>query len=85
MTSITTAAGSIPLIFTFGAGAETRIAIGVVILFGIMISTIFTLFVVPVTYDLIAKNTKPKGYINKKLSQEQKIFELKDNDKDKNE
>jgi len=80
MTCITTAAGSIPLIYTFGAGAETRIAIGVVILFGVLISTIFTLFIVPVIYDLIAKNTKPKGYINKRLSQEKRGLENNQND-----
>ena len=57
MTAITTIAGSVPLIFSFGAGSETRAVIGVVVFFGVFLSTLFTLFVIPVVYMLIAKNT----------------------------
>jgi multidrug efflux pump len=48
MTGITTAAGAVPLILSFGAGAETRLAIGVVVLGGVTVATFFTLFIVPV-------------------------------------
>ena len=72
MTSITTIAGSLPLIFTFGAGAETRLSIGIVILSGVIASTFFTLFIVPVAYDLLAKNTKPSGYVKNQLEKEKK-------------
>ncbi len=51
MTGITTAAGSIPLLLSSGAGTETRVVIGTVILSGILAATLFTLFVVPVAYD----------------------------------
>jgi multidrug efflux pump len=50
MTGITTAAGAIPLILSTGAGAETRMVIGVVVLAGVTSATLFTLFVVPVAY-----------------------------------
>lgn len=58
MTSIATVVGAIPLIIGHGAGAESRMTIGVVIFFGLLIATMLTLFVVPVFYDLLAKYTK---------------------------
>ncbi len=70
MTGITTVAGSVPLILSFGAGAETRIAIGVVILFGVTAATFFTLFVVPVAYDLFARNTGSPGDVRRKLEKQ---------------
>jgi len=48
--------GMIPLIVAEGAGAKSRIAIGLVIAFGMSIGTLFTLFVVPSVYVLIAKD-----------------------------
>ncbi|NRB25427.1 efflux RND transporter permease subunit [Shewanella sp.] len=57
MTGITTAAGAIPLVLAQGAGAETRFVIGVVVLSGILVATLFTLLVIPVAYSLFARNT----------------------------
>jgi multidrug efflux pump len=56
MTSIATVAGHLPLIFASGAGAHARNSIGVVLVFGIAIGTIFTLFVLPSVYVLLAKD-----------------------------
>lgn len=50
MTSAAMIVGALPLVFASGAGAESRHAIGIVIVFGMGIGTIFTLFVVPVLY-----------------------------------
>jgi hypothetical protein len=61
MTGITTAAGSMPLLLSSGAGAETRAVIGTVILAGVLAATVFTLFVVPVAYDLLARHTGSPG------------------------
>jgi len=58
MTSIAAAAGAIPLILWGGAGGESRKSIGVTIFFGAIFSTLVTLFVVPVFYDLLARFTK---------------------------
>jgi multidrug efflux pump len=58
MTSVATIAGAIPLITGHGAGAETRVAIGTVVFFGLLVATMLTLFVVPVFYDLLARFTK---------------------------
>ena len=70
MTGITTAAGSIPLLLSSGAGTETRIVIGTVILFGVLAATAFTLFVVPVAYDLLARNTGSPGEVKRRLEVE---------------
>ncbi|MEZ5814230.1 MAG: efflux RND transporter permease subunit [Alphaproteobacteria bacterium] len=72
MTGITTVAGSLPLILASGAGAETRVAIGVVILFGVSSATLFTLFVVPLAYDLLARGTGSPGDVKRQLEQERK-------------
>ena len=50
--------GTLPLILSHGAGAESRLTIGVVIFFGLLVATMLTLFVVPVFYDLLARFTK---------------------------
>jgi multidrug efflux pump len=71
MTGITTAAGSIPLLLSSGAGAETRTVIGTVILAGVLSATLFTVFVVPVAYSALARRTKSPGAVARQLSQEQ--------------
>jgi multidrug efflux pump len=73
MTGITTAAGSIPLLISTGAGAETRVVIGTVILSGVLAATVFTLFVVPVAYDLLAKRTGSPGDVARRLEREEAI------------
>jgi multidrug efflux pump len=58
MTSIATVVGAMPLMFSDGAGAESRETIGVVIVYGVTLATMLTLFVVPVFYDLLARFTQ---------------------------
>lgn len=67
MTSLTTAMGAVPLIFAFGAGAETRYVIGIVIFFGVLIATLFTIFIIPVMYQLLAKNTTSPLTVTRRL------------------
>jgi multidrug efflux pump len=57
MTALSTIMGSIPLIMTAGAGSESRITLGVVIFSGVCMATLMTLFVVPVFYKLLARNS----------------------------
>lgn len=70
MTGITTAAGTVPLVFAFGAGAETRIVIGIVVLCGIMLATLLTVFIVPLGYDLLARRTGSPGDVTRRLDAE---------------
>ncbi len=70
MTVISTILGAVPLIIASGAGAESRIAIGTVIIGGLGGALILTLFLTPVLYDLMARLTKPRGAIEKALMNE---------------
>ncbi len=56
MTTIATVVGHFPLTLVSGAGAAARNSIGVVLVGGMTIGTLFTLFVVPSLYVLIAKD-----------------------------
>ena len=56
MTSIPTVAGHFPLTLVSGAGAEARNSIGLVLVGGMAIGTVFTLFVLPSLYVLIARD-----------------------------
>jgi len=55
MTTVATVAGHFPLTLVTGAGAAARNSIGLVLVGGMSIGTIFTLFIVPSLYMLIAK------------------------------
>ena len=56
MTTAAMVVGMVPLIVAEGAGAKSRFAIGIVIAAGMSVGTIFTLFVTPAIYTLIARN-----------------------------
>jgi len=56
MTSVATIAGHFPLVLVTGAGAEARNSIGLVLVGGMAVGTVFTLFVIPSIYMLIAKD-----------------------------
>ncbi len=58
MTTVATVAGHFPLTLVTGAGAEARNSIGLVLVGGMAIGTLFTLFVLPSIYMLIAKDLK---------------------------
>jgi multidrug efflux pump len=47
-----------------GAGAKSRMAMGIVIIGGLLFSGFLTLYVIPVIYSLISKNKKVKTEIN---------------------
>jgi multidrug efflux pump len=50
--------GAVPLATAFGAGAESRIPIGLVIVGGMLFGTLLTLFVVPTAYTLLARHRR---------------------------
>ncbi|MCD7097575.1 efflux RND transporter permease subunit [Stenotrophomonas sp. MMGLT7] len=58
MTSIATVVGAIPLVAAGGPGSASRATIGVVVIFGVSLSTLLSLYVVPAFYALIAPYTK---------------------------
>jgi multidrug efflux pump len=60
MTSAATVFGHFPLVLVTGPGAEARNSIGTVLVTGMTVGTLFTLFVVPVFYVLIAAQHRPE-------------------------
>jgi multidrug efflux pump len=58
MTSAATVFGHLPLVLVSGPGAEARNSIGIVLVTGMIVGTLFTLIVVPVFYSLLASNHK---------------------------
>ena len=67
MTAIATVCGAVPIALATGAGAESRMSIGWVIIGGVSFSTILSLFVVPALYSLLARLTKPSSYVAERL------------------
>lgn len=61
MTSAATVFGHFPLVLVSGPGSEARNSIGTVLVAGMIVGTLFTLFVVPVFYSLIAAEHHPAG------------------------
>jgi len=67
MTSIATVAGAFPLALSHGAGAAARSSIGWVIVFGVSIATVITLYVVPILYRRLARGTQSPETVTRKL------------------
>ncbi|RQV08980.1 multidrug efflux protein [Burkholderia cenocepacia] len=56
MTTAAMVAGLVPLLFANGAGSASRFSIGIVVVMGMTVGTIFTLFVLPTIYSFVAKD-----------------------------
>jgi multidrug efflux pump len=61
MTTAATVMGHLPLVFARGPGAGARNSIGIMLVTGMIIGTMFTLFVVPSIYVLVAKKHAVAG------------------------
>jgi multidrug efflux pump len=77
MTSVATVAGHTPLILAHGPGAGARNSIGWVLVTGMIVGTLLTLFVLPAVYMLVAKNhnksRQREGDLSK-LPEERKLY-----------
>ena len=70
MTMICTVLGGVPLVLAQGAGAEARIALGWVIVGGLGLATLSTLFLTPVAYLLLGRFVTPKVAEESRLKRE---------------
>ena len=70
MTAITTIMGAMPLVLAYGAGAEARYVIGVVVVAGVLVSTVLSLLVVPLTYHLLTARAGLPGATGQRLERE---------------
>jgi HAE1 family hydrophobic/amphiphilic exporter-1 len=70
MTMIATITGAVPLVLASGAGAEARVALGWVLVGGLGLATVVTLYLTPVAYLVIARFTKPQIDEERRLQDE---------------
>ncbi len=63
MTTAAMVLGVMPLVFASGAGAVSRQHMGLIIATGMSIGTLFTLFVVPTAYSLLARDHQAEGAV----------------------
>ena len=66
MTSLTTILGIMPLAVATGAGAESRVSMGVTVVGGLFFATFLTLFVVPAIYSYLAAKKNIENKVNEK-------------------
>ncbi|MEB1528324.1 efflux RND transporter permease subunit [Xanthomonas sp. WHRI 7945] len=67
MTSLATVVGAIPLVVAGGPGSASRATIGIVVIFGVSVSTLLSLFVVPAFYALLAPYTRSPDALKQRL------------------
>jgi multidrug efflux pump len=77
MTSLCTAFGAVPLLVATGAGAESRRSIGAVVFFGVTVSVLLTLVVVPAVYTLLARKSHSPEYVGQLIDKLKKSVAAK--------
>jgi multidrug efflux pump len=64
---IATVIGALPLVIRGGAGAAARQSIGVVVVFGVSLATLITLFLIPILYSRVAGRTVSPQTVGRRL------------------
>ena len=65
MTSLATILGALPIALALGAGSKSRMGMGIVIIGGLMLSMVLTLFVIPAIYSYLVKDNAHKSVTEK--------------------
>ncbi len=76
MTMTSTVLGGVPLVLSSGAGAEAREALGWVIVGGLGLATLSTLYLTPVAYLLLARFSTPKATEEARLQEEMQAAQV---------
>ncbi|MFK7888735.1 MAG: efflux RND transporter permease subunit, partial [Gammaproteobacteria bacterium] len=63
MTTISTSAGAVPLMLASGAGSVSRQNLGIVMFFGVLLSALMTLYIVPAFYKVFARGTRSRNAV----------------------
>lgn len=61
MTSLATVLGALPIAMALGAGSKSRMGMGIVIIGGLLLSMVLTLFVIPAIYSYLVKDKKDEN------------------------
>ena len=64
MTSLATMLGALPIAMALGAGSESRMGMGIVIIGGLLLSTLLTIYIVPAIYSYFVKDKKHNDVVN---------------------
>ncbi|MFN8361892.1 MAG: efflux RND transporter permease subunit [Candidatus Kapaibacterium sp.] len=64
MTTLATVLGALPIALALGAGSKSRISMGIVVIGGLMLSLILTLYAIPALYSYFSKNHTAKDGTN---------------------
>jgi multidrug efflux pump len=59
MTTLTTVLGTLPIALALGAGAESRVSMGIAVIGGLLFSLLLTLYVIPAMYSYLSKRNVP--------------------------
>ncbi len=70
MTAFTTVVGAVPLVVSSGPGHEVRTVIGIVVMCGVTVATLITLFLIPMAYALLARGTGSPRATSQQLDRE---------------
>ncbi|HRB41090.1 MAG TPA: efflux RND transporter permease subunit, partial [Bacteroidia bacterium] len=62
MTSLATSLGALPIALALGAGAKSRMSMGIVIVGGVLFSLIFTLYIIPAMYSVFSRKKEMVSY-----------------------
>ena len=74
MTTAAMTFGVLPLLFASGAGANSRFGLGVVIVCGMLVGTLFTLFVLPTIYALLARDHRLTTVRGQQLAEAERVL-----------
>ena len=73
MTSLATVFGALPIALALGAGAQSRVPLGIVVVGGLLFALVLTLVVIPVMYVLMADKKLQQTDLNSTIKSEQAI------------
>jgi multidrug efflux pump len=81
MTSLAVVLGSVPIAFALGAGAKSRVSLGIVIMGGMLFSLVLTLYIIPLMYVIFASKTRrdPEEEPDEETAPEKKEIKLIEN------
>ena len=69
MTSLSTILGILPMALALGAGSESRVSMGIAVVGGLLVASVFTLFVIPAMYTYISENTKSVSNVDEQVDE----------------